>query len=191
MRFEQCRATFFRLQALVALLAATAGCGQERPATPLSPLSSEVADTAGVLRAVASAILEMNARAESARTSPDYAAYCRRRGMPCWMVPMNDWQIASHDRATLLLADLLGVNASKLSPPADPPLCVRASFASQAYRTDVLLRFASPDRANVYVGHRCHWSERGETRGYLQEETFEVRRTSGTWKATPVSYGVT
>ena len=191
MRFEQCRATFFRSQALVAILVSVASCGRERPADPLGPLSREVADTTGVLRAVASALLEMNARADSFRASSDYPANCRQLHMPCWSIPMKAWQAATDDRATALLADLLGVNASRFSPPAELPACVWAVLEGGAYRTHVLLRFASPDLAEVSLGQRCHWSQRGESLGFLQSQTFEVRRTSGTWKATLESMGVT
>jgi hypothetical protein len=51
---------------LLVLIVGLAACGQERVSDPFTPLSREVGDTVGVLRAVASAIAEINARAEAA-----------------------------------------------------------------------------------------------------------------------------
>lgn len=73
MTFEECRSTCLRPQALLTLVVGLAACGQERVSDPFTPVFREAADTVGVLRAVASAIVEMNARwirLASLQTSP-------------------------------------------------------------------------------------------------------------------------
>lgn len=190
MRFGECRATSLRSQALTVVLVALVACGQERPGDPVAPSVREAGDTTGVLRAVASVLIEMNARADTSRASKNYPASCREPRLPCWSIPMSGWYVSSGDRTTIVLADLLDVRPSRVSPAEGPPSCPWAPGESGGYRTAVRVRFASPDVADVWLSHRCHSVRKNRTEGFLQEQTFEVRR-NGTWKASLESVGVT
>lgn len=192
MRFEECRATFLRSQALTALVVALAACGQERPSDPVAPFSRDAGDTIGVLRAVASTIAEMNVAAEQARVAPDFPANCRRPGLTCWSMATTDWYVSTADRSTTMLADLLGVRTAKRSPAVAPPTCPWPSAAAgSGYRTAVAVRFTGPDLAEVVVSRRCDGTRGGRPAAFGSWETFEIRRVGATWDAKLTSVGVT
>ena len=189
MRFTQCRATFVRSQALMAAVVALAACGRER-ATPVSPVSQNVADTTGVLRAVALVIVEMNARADSARVSPDFPANCRRPGLLCWNIETSGWHVSPGDLASSL-ANLLRVPVTGRSPASAPLPCPRATTAGGGYSTAVIVRFETPDSAKVVLTRRCDNLRDRWHRAFLSEEVFHARRVGGSWTATIYSVGVT
>jgi hypothetical protein len=190
--FTQCRATFLRSQALIAAVVALAACGHEGATEPIVSFSRVGGDTVGMLRTVASAIREMNARADTARTAADYPANCRRN-LVCWSVETEDWFVLAGDRSTRILADFLGLPAPTVSTVDVLPWCPRGetSRAGAGFRTAVLIRFTSPDLARVAVTNSCY-ERRGETRrGFQTSVTFEVRRADDGWTATLYSVGVT
>ena len=185
MRSEQCRGTWQRPQALLALVIGLAACGQEPPVQPMAPLAYQGEDTAGVLGAVASLINEMNARAAEARAAPNYPRNCQGQGLRCWNITIVDWQVSAGDRVTGMLATLLGVTAAERSPGGAPPACPwPARTPGTGYRVAVLLRFVSPDSARVSLDRRCVYASRSSPRGFAAGETFEVRRLAGRWEAT-------
>ena len=191
MRFTQCRATFVRSQALMGFVACLAACGQERATGLLAPASGEAADTLAVVRAVASLIVEMNARADSGRVHPDFPANCRQLGTPCWQVEISGWQVSPGDRVIATLANLLQVPTATRSPALEPPPCPWDHVAGAGYRTAAEVRFKTRDLAHVLLSRRCYSNRGGRTRGFLSEETFEVRRTGAAWTAKVYALGVT
>lgn len=190
MTFEECRSTCLRPQALLTLVVGLAACGQERVTDPFTPVFREAADTVGVLRAVASAIVEMNARWDTARVAPDFPANCRQRGLVCWSIETTGWYVSTGDHATTMLADLLGVRVATRSPA--PPACPWPSPApAGGYWAAVRIRFTGPDLAEVALSRRCDSSRGDRHRAFGSWETFEVRRVDRGWQAEIASVGVT
>jgi hypothetical protein len=175
---------------LIVLTIGLLACGPERAADPVTPLDRDVQDTVGVLRAVSSLIIQTNARMSGLRASADYPASCRQEPFACWSIPTDRWQVSSDDRAAILLAEILGVQASRRSPGGAAPSCPWDS-SSGGYKIHVLIRFAGSHSAEVAHSLRCLSQTRGRVMGFLQSQTFEVRRVSGTWTARIVESGIT
>ena len=184
MRSEQCRTTSRSPQALLALVVALAACGQERPTQPMAPLSHQAEDTAGVLGAVVALINETNARADGARADPNFPGNCRGQGLRCWKIETTHWHVATGDRATAMLANLLGAAAVPRSPGGAPPACPWPTPApGTGLRVAARVRFMAPDSAEVRLDRRCLYTSGSAPRGFAVGETFEVRRIAGRWQA--------
>jgi hypothetical protein len=191
-RFQDCRTTFLSAQALLVLIVGLTACGQERASDPLAAFSRETGDTVGVLRAVASAINEINARAEAARAAPDFPASCRPRGFRCWKIVTTEWYLSTGDRTTAVLADLLGVRATTRSLGLSPPPCPWSSGASgSGFRTAVRVRFTGPDVAQVALDRTCDNPPGSVHDVFATGVTFEVRRLRGVWHAELVGARIT
>jgi hypothetical protein len=194
-RSEQCRNTLRRPQALlafvVAFVVALVGCGQERSTQLVGPLAYRGEDTAGVLGAVASTINEINVQGALAQEAPNYPANCRQPGIPCWTIDIANWHVSTGDRATTMLAESLGVPVKTRSSGDFVLACPWPKPARDGgFRAAVSLRFLSPEIAEVVLSRRCQEST-GRRMHFLQEESFEVRRAAGAWRATLTSVGVT
>jgi hypothetical protein len=189
---EECRSTFLRPQALLALVVGLAACGQERATEPLAAFSRATGDTGGVLRAVATAIIPVQAQEDSARAASDHAARCRPRFGTCWDFGNAPWYISTSDNAVLVLAQLLGRPIEQTSPGLARPPCPWASGSTRGgYRAAVGLRFAHPDTAEVVLSRKCDYLSGRGPRAFGAHEAFEVIRSNGVWVARITEVGMT
>lgn len=194
---EECRSTFLRPQALLALVVGLAACGQERPTEPLAAFARPTGDTLGVLRAVAAVIAPLqtrhdNARASSNNLAANYLARCPRGSFTCWDFGNAPWFAATSDRAVFVLAQMIGRRIERIPSGLERPPCPWPSRTNNTgFRAAVTVRFSHPDTAEVVLSRQCHYSAGRDPRAFGAHEAFDVLRSNGVWEARLTEVGMT